>query len=115
MANTERLNAIRMLRECKIAISELRFSDQIESEKRQLLETAYLRLHLLEDKLILEEITQNVEAIKAAASDLGEVSEEIRETIEGLENVAENSEKAATAVGILASIASRAASGGLLG
>ncbi len=114
MANTERLAAIRLLREAKNAASSARFDPATPASARGALETAHGLLHRLEDSLILDEVADNVANIEKQGKELESIADDIKKAVEELEGIADKINKAAKAVGVLATIAAKAASSGLL-
>jgi hypothetical protein len=94
-------------------VSSARFDEGVKPGARSLLETTYNLLHRLEDKLILEEVRDNVDGLKKAGAELEGLAGEMRTAVKKLEAIAEMIEKAAKAVGILAEVAAKVASSGL--
>ena len=114
MANTERLQVIRTVREAKASVRNARFESSIPARTRAKLETLYTMLDRLEDDLILCELDEALDALEKASGKIEAINQEIRETKKELEAITEKVEKATKAVKILVDIASRAASVGLI-
>ncbi|WP_428352918.1 hypothetical protein [Methyloprofundus sp.] len=109
MANTERLKVIQIVRQAKKSAGSARFDVSISSKKRKELEKLYIKLDEIEDMLILEEITNKVDALTQASTELEVINDNIRKNIKELEGIAEMVGRAANAVKILVVLAVQAA------
>jgi hypothetical protein len=114
MANTERLEVIRQVRAALTAVTGARFDPTLSPEDRQRLESAYRQLDDLEDALIMGELTDRLETLKADSAELRTLAEQIRKQAASLQAIADLIDKAAKAVGVLVDIATRASSAGLI-
>lgn len=114
MANTERLQVLRAVREAKDSVRSARFETSVPAKGRTKLEKLYTILDRLESDLILQELDEGLDALKRTAERIETLSEGIRETTKKLEAIAEMAKKAAQALRVLVDVASRAATGGLI-
>jgi len=114
MANTERLAALAKVRTAKNAIDDCRADTAIPPEDRAQLERAYNALDAVEDDLILQEIGDHVDELKAASVALGQVTANMNTAIAQIQKVVVLVADAAQALKALANIAAAATAAGLL-
>lgn len=104
MANTERMQIIKIVREAKLQVAESRKRKDLNVAQKKKLKEIYLIIDALEDDLILKEVAQNVEGLEKASEGLLALNSEIKEDIKDIEKVSEYIEKAAKGVGILVKV-----------
>jgi len=109
MANTERLTVLAKVRESKKSVQELLEDDAIAGKDRALLEGLEAQLDEAEDALILGELTDRIEDLKAASSALGKVIKKMEQSAKKIQKIADGVADAAKALKVLADIAAKAA------
>jgi hypothetical protein len=109
MANTERLSVLAKVRESKKSAQELLEDDAIAGKDRALLERLEAELDEAEDALILGELTDRIEDLKAASSELGKVVKKMEQSAKKIQRIADGVAGAAKALKILADVAAKAA------
>jgi hypothetical protein len=109
MANTEQLSVLAKVRESKKSVQELLEDEAITGKDRALLENLETHLDEAEDALILGELSDQIEDLKAASSDLGKVVKKMAQSARKIQKLAEGVAAAAKALKILADIAAKAA------
>ena len=109
MANTERLSVLAKVRESKKSAQELLEDDAIAGKDRALLEGLEAQLDEAEDALILGELTDRIEDLKAASSELGKVVKKMEKSATKIQGIADGVAGVAKALKILADIATKAA------
>lgn len=114
MANTERLVVLQKLREAKKAADEARTTPKLTPKQRKMLADLYVDLDSQEDTLIMEAIDENIAALREAGTRLEAVAQKIALESAKLQKVADVVDKAAKAIKILADIAAKAGSLGVL-
>jgi hypothetical protein len=109
MANTERLTVLAKVRESKKAVQGLLADDSIVGKERALLESTEGQLDEAEDALILGELTDRVEDLKASSAALGKAVKKMEQSAKRIQKIADGVADAAKALKILADIAAKAA------
>jgi ABC-type transporter Mla subunit MlaD len=109
MANTERLSVLAKVRESKKSVQDLLEDEAITGKDRALLEGLESQLDETEDALILGELTDQIEDLKAASRELGKVSKKMGQSAKKIQRIADGVADAAKALKILADIAAQAA------
>jgi len=109
MANTERLSVLTKVRESKKATQELLEDTAITGKDRALLEGLEAQLDETEDALILGELSDHIDDLKAASSQLGKVVKKMEQSAKKIQKIADGVADAAKALKILADIAAKAA------
>ena len=113
MVNTERLNAIRQVRQALDAVASARFDPALPTADRQQLETAYGALDEVEGGLILQEIADRLDALRSDSAKLGGLAKKMAQSAQRLQVIVDLIDKAAKAIGTLADLAAKASSAGL--
>jgi len=114
MANTERLAALQKVRIARNAVQAARARTGLTDEEQTALTKLFFDLDDLEDSLILEEISEQVTALRADAKDLTEVAGRIKAIDGALAKEAALVEDAAKAINGLVQVVTAAASAGLI-
>jgi hypothetical protein len=114
MANTEKFKVLKLIREAKSAARDARFTPGLDPTQSKVIEDLYMDLEKTEDDLILAEIDERIDAIKKSSTQLTKVSKKIRKDIKKLKKVADAIDKAAKGLKILADIAVKAGSLGIV-
>jgi Mg2+ and Co2+ transporter CorA len=109
MANTERLAVLAKVRASKKSVGELLDDPAIVGKDRALLEGLETQLDEAEDALILGELSDQVDALKAAGSALGKVIKKMEDSSKKIQKIADTVAETARALKILADIAAKAA------
>lgn len=109
MANTERLTVLAKVRESKKSAQELLEDEAITGKDRALLERLEADLDEAEDALILGELADRVDDIKAASAELGKVIGRMKQSAKKIQKIADGVADAARALKVLADIAAKAA------
>jgi hypothetical protein len=109
MANTERLAVLAKVRESKKSAQELLEDDAIAGKDRALVERLEAELDEAEDALILGELTDRIEDLKAASGELGKVVKKMEQSAKKIQRIADGVAGAAKALKILADVAAKAA------
>jgi hypothetical protein len=109
MANTERLSVLAKVRESKKSVQELLEDEAITGKDRALLENLETHLDEAEDALILGELSDQIEDLKAASGDLGKVVKKMEQSARKIKRLADGVAAAAKSLKILADIAAKAA------
>jgi hypothetical protein len=109
MANTERLAVLAKVREAKKSVQDLLEDDAITGKDRALLEGTEAQLDEAEDVLILGELTDQVDELKSASSELGKVVKKMDQSAKKIQAISDGVATAAKALKVLADIAAKAA------
>jgi len=109
MANTERLAVLAKVRESKKSVQGLLSDGAIVGKDRALLEGLESQLDEAEDALILGELSDQVDELKAASSELGKVVKKMEDSSKKIQKISDGVAEAAKALKILADIAAKAA------
>lgn len=109
MANTERLTVLAKVRASKKAVQDLLEDDAITGKDRALLEGLEGDLDEAEDALILGELSEQVDALRAAGGALGKVARKMEQSAKKIQKIADGVAEAGKALKILADIAAKAA------
>src|SRR5262245_4275080 len=112
--DTARLEAREKVVAARQALGEARRQPGLTPEQQDVLDRGYQELVDAEDTLAFEDLSGRVGALESAAASLGEVAKKIQKSIAGLKKVAEVVNTAAKVLGVLADIAAKAASSGIL-
>jgi hypothetical protein len=114
MANTEIMATLQKVRLAKTAVGSARNSPGLSQGQSDTLDSAYVTLDEVENKLILQDIGQWIAVIEADGNRLTGLATQIQSAITSLQSVAHLVQGAATAIGALASIISKGVSSGLI-
>jgi hypothetical protein len=114
MANTERLNAIRQVRQALDAVTSARFDPALPVSDRQQLETAYGALDDVEGVLILQEISDRLDALRSDSTNLAALANQMKQSATRLQAIADLIDKAAQAIAALVEIVAKASTAGLV-
>jgi len=114
MANTERLAVIAKVRVAKQEANARRADNSISDKDRGLLEQAYTMLDEVEDDLILKEIGDRIDELKASSAALSKVTAKMDTNVKKIKKVVDLVDDAAQGLKALASIAAAAASAGIV-
>ena len=114
MANTERLAVLVKVRVAKQEVNTRRADNSISDRDRGLLEQVYTLLEEVEDDLILQEIGDHIDELKAASAALGKVTAKMDTDVKKIQKVVDLVDDAAQALKALANIAAAAAAAGIL-
>ena len=114
MANTECLNTLELVRQAKKAVASAELNKDLTPDQRNTLVGLYWDLEDLEDKLILQDISKQVDVLTSDASDLANLTANMDKSVAQLSVVADTVNVAAKAVGALVQIASTASAAGLI-
>src|SRR5438105_3679233 len=109
MANTERLTVLAKVRASKKSVQELLEDDTIVGKDRDVLEDLEARLDETEDALILGELADRVDDLKAASGALDNVVTTMKQSATKIQKIADGVADAARALKILADVAAKAA------
>ena len=109
MANTERLAVLAKVRASKKSVGQLLDDEATVGKDRALLERLESQLDEAEDALILGELSDQVDGLKAASSELGKVVKKMGDSSKKIQRIADGVAEAAKALKILADIAAKAA------
>ena len=109
MANTERLTVLAKVRESKKSAQELLEDDTIVGKDRALLEDLEGQLDEAEDDLILGELSDKIDDLEEASSDLTKVVKKMGQSAKKIQKIADGVADAAKALKVLADIAAKAA------
>jgi hypothetical protein len=109
MANTERLSVLAKVRESKKSVQEQLADEAITGKDRALLENLEADLDEAEDALILGELSDRIEDLRAASSDLGKAVKKMGQSAKKIQKLADGVAAAAKALKVLADIAAKAA------
>lgn len=104
MANTERIAVLAKVRVAKKEVNTLRADKSITDKDRELLEQAYTLFDEVEDDLILQEIGDRIDELKAASVALGKVTEKMKTDVKKIQKVVDLIDDAAKALKALAKI-----------
>ncbi len=114
MANTERLAALQKVRIARNAVQAARAKAGLTADEQTALTKLFFDLDDLEDSLIIEEISDKVDAMRADAKNLAEVAGKVKDAHAALAKEVALVEEAAKAVNGLLSVVTAAASAGLI-
>lgn len=114
MASTEILNALKQVRIAEHEIAELLKKATLTVQERNLLQSCRDDLVDLDDKLVLEDISQDVEALRNDAKDLEGLTVRMKQTADSLGKIGTVVANVAKVVGALADILSKGAGAGLI-
>jgi len=114
MANTERLAVLAKVRLAKQEANTRREDNSLSDRDRGLLEQAYTLLDEVEDDLILQEIGDRIDELKAASAALGKVTAKMGTNVKEIQKVVDLVGDAAQALKALANIVAAAATAGIL-
>lgn len=114
MANTEKLAVLAKVRLAKQEVNTRRADDSISDKDRRLLEQTYTLLEEVEDDLILQEIGDRIDELKAASTALGKVTAKMDTDVKKIQKVVDLIGDAAQALKALAKISAAAVSAGIL-
>ncbi len=114
MANTERLAVLAKVRTAKQEVNTRRADNAISDKDRSLLEQAYTVLDEVEDDLILRELADRIDGLKAASAALGKVTAKMDTAVKKIQKVVDLVGDAAQALKALADIAITASKAGIL-
>jgi hypothetical protein len=109
MANTERLTVLAKVRESKKSVQELLEDDTIVGKDRALLEGLEAQLDEAEDDLILGELSDKIDDLEEASSDLTKAVKKMGQSAKKIQKIADGVADAAKALKVLADIAAKAA------
>ena len=109
MANTERLAVLAKVRASKKSVAALLDDEATVGKERALLEGLESQLDEAEDALILGELSDQVDELKAASSELGKVVKKMEDSGRKIQKIVDGVAEAAKALKILADIAAKAA------
>jgi uncharacterized protein Yka (UPF0111/DUF47 family) len=109
MANTERLSVLAKVRESKKSVQALLDDDSIVGKDRALLEGLESQLDEAEDDLILGELSDKIDDLEEASSDLTKVVKKMGQASKKIQKIADGVADAANALKVLADIAAKAA------
>lgn len=109
MANTERLSVLAKVRESKKSVQELLDDDTIVGKDRALLEGLEAQLDEAEDDLILGELSDKIDDLEEASSDLTKAVKKMAQSAKKIQKLADGVADAANALKVLADIAAKAA------
>ena len=107
MANTERLSVLAKVRESKKSVQDLLEDEAITGKDRALLEGLESQLDETEDALILGELTDQIEDLKAASRELGKVSKKMGQSAKKIQRIAAGVADAAPSATVRAPARSR--------
>jgi hypothetical protein len=107
MANAERLAVLAKVREQKKAVSAS-LNDGATDSDRGRLERLETLLDGIEDELILEELSERVDELKAAASSLTRIVGQMKKSAKKIQKIIDGIDDVARALKILADIAAKA-------
>jgi hypothetical protein len=113
MANTERLAVLAQVREAKNAVGYAQLEPTLGAAERTRLNALFWTLNDVEGRLILIDISSQVDLLVQDSLRLESVAEGLRGAIESLNQIADRVEKAAPAIGVLVKLAELAASAGV--
>jgi hypothetical protein len=109
MANTERLKVLAAVREARNGVEDLLEKPTITDRGRALLERLEQLLDQAEDELILEELSEEVDAIESTSKEIRKVVVKMKSAEQKIQKLVDAVDKAAKALKILADIAVKAA------
>jgi len=109
MANTERLSVLAKVRESKKEAQNLLEDATIVGKDRAVLEVLEGQLDEAEDALILGELADQIDELKAASGELGKIVKRMEQSAKKIQRIADGVAAAAKALKILADIAAKAA------
>lgn len=104
MANTERIAVLAKVRLAKKEVNILRADETITPKDLKLLEEAYTLFDEAEDDLILQELGDRINALKAAGVALGKVTAKMSTDVKKIQKVVDLVNGAAQALKALAKI-----------
>lgn len=113
MANTERIAVLEKVQVAKKEVNTLRADNSITEKDRELLEQAYTLFDEVEDDLILQEIGDHIDALKAASVALGKVTAEMSTDVKEIQKVIDLVDDAAQALNVLAKISATVITAGI--
>jgi hypothetical protein len=114
MADTERLAALQKVRTARNAVQAARATAGLSTDEQSALTKLYFDLDDLEDSLILEALSNRIDAMGADAKDLASVAAKVKEASGALDREMTLVEDAAKAIQGLVQVVAAAASAGLL-
>ena len=95
-------------------VGELRDTTDLTPAQMNLVDSIYILLLDLEDRLVLENLKKNIKQLQAKSAKLAEITTKMKKSIAKLKKVAKVVNDAAKAVGVLADILAKASSAGIL-
>jgi len=114
MPTQERFNTLQKIALARKEAGRLRSQPGLNPDQQAQLDTAYDALVETEDLLVLGEIQNSVQAMKATTRQLTELSHEFSQSADQLKKVADLIVEGARALGALADIVAKASSAGLV-
>ena len=114
MANTEIMATLQKVRLAKRAVENARNAQNLSQQQSDILDSAFVTLDEVENKLILQDIGQWVAVIEADGNKLAGLATQMQAAIASLQSVAHLVQGAATAIGVLATIIAKGMTSGLI-
>jgi methyl-accepting chemotaxis protein len=97
-------NALKKVRAAKEQIQPLRGNYPGDSERGDLIETAFWQLDEIEGDLLLRQLDDCVDELDADSKSLNSLADKMKKDIAGLESIAQGIETAAKAIGTIVDI-----------
>jgi hypothetical protein len=98
MANTEKINVLKQVREAENAVTDTLDKQGLTSSQRKILDDLSDILREIDNLLLLYELNESIEELKSKSKGLKSINNRIKKQIDKLEDVADKVGKVATAI-----------------
>ena len=107
------MNTLKLVTTAQQTVSTAELNTTLTDAQRSLLVRMYWDLDKLQQNLILTNLSQQVAALTASSNDLKAATQQLQGQVASLNNVAQDVNAAANAVGVLVNVLASAAAAGI--